>query len=138
MAITPLTRAFLDELQALLDAKDLPDLDRDRLAVTTGDAVALVRLPHRTGANPDIELEVDDQTVRISYGGEWQLVRDRRFALEVVDALLDGRVEIEIHHGPLWRTTRSYLDGSHAPFVTTRMPVPSLRPRTERRRIDFR
>ena len=76
MPLTPSIRAFLDELQALLDDKPLPE-------VTTADAVALVRL----ATTPAIELEVTDTTVRLRYGGEWQLLRDRAFALKVVDAL---------------------------------------------------
>ncbi len=135
--ITPAIREFVEGIERLLDAKDLPSLDRDAVTMTTGDAVALVQLPHRSGAGPDVEVEVQDRSVRVRYGGEWQLLRDHEYALRVLDALLDGRVEIEIRHGLMWRTTRSYLDGSPRPFVTTRMPVPSLRPRVERKRIGF-
>jgi hypothetical protein len=37
----------------------------------------------------------------------------------------------------LWRTNRSYLDGAAQPFLTTRMPYLSPRPRTVRRRVGF-
>ena len=122
--ITPHVRAFLDDLHGIL-------ADHHEVMLTTdGDATALVRIE-----GSPIEIEVTDKTVRLRYGGEWQLLHDHALALQVVQALFDGRVEIEIHHGLLWRTTRSYLDGSPRPFVTTRMPVPSLRIRSERRRI---
>ena len=76
--------------------------------------------------------------VVVSYGGEpLQLRGDREFALQFVEALLAGRVDIEVHRGWLWRTTRSYLDESPRPFLVTRMPVPSLSPRTERSRVGF-
>jgi hypothetical protein len=73
----------------------------------------------------------------VSYGGEPLHLRSRGFALEFVEAVLRGRVDIEVQRGLLWRTTRSYLDGSPRPFLVTRMPVPSLRPRTERRAVGF-
>jgi hypothetical protein len=130
--LTPATREFLIRLEELLDSAPAPGLDRERVAVTTADAIARVVLPHRDPGRPDVELEVDDRTVRIEYGAEPLLVRGHAFALQFVDALLAGRVELEIRHGPLWRTTRSYLDRATQPFRTTRMPVPSLRPRTER------
>ena len=59
------------------------------------------------------------------------------FTLQFVEALLGGRVDIEVHRGLLWRTTRSYLDERPQPFLVTRMPVPSHSPRTERRRVGF-
>ena len=122
--ITPHIRAFLDDLHETLAEH------HEFMLTTDGDTSALVRIE-----GSSIEIEVSDRTVRLRYGGEWQLLHDHAFALQVVQALFDGRVEIEIHHGLLWRTTRSYLDGSARPFVTTRMPVPSLRIRTERRRV---
>ena len=51
--------------------------------------------------------------------------------------LFDGRVELEIAHGLLWTTMRSYRDGQTIPFRRTRMPWPTLRPRTERRPVGF-
>ena len=51
--------------------------------------------------------------------------------------LCDGRVELEIAHGLLWTTMRSYRDGQTIPFRRTRMPWPTLRPRTERRAVGF-
>ena len=132
-------RDFLVQLEELLDRTDAPGLDRDRVAITTADAVALVRLPHRTDPGRDVELQVDDRVVIVSYGGEPLHLRgDRAFALQFVEALLAGRVDIEVHRGPLWRTTRSYLDGSPRPFLVTRMPIPTSRPRRERRQRRLR
>ena len=73
----------------------------------------------------------------VSYGGEPLHLRDRAFTLQFVEALLAGRVDIEVHRGLLWRTTRSFLDGSPRPFLVTRMPVPSLSPGSERRQVGF-
>jgi hypothetical protein len=135
--LTPRIRDFLVELEELLDRAGAPGLDRDRVEITTAHAAALVRLPHRRDPARDVELEIDDHNVVASYGGEPLHLRDRGFALQFVEAVLGGRVDIEVQHGPLWRTTRSYLDGSPRPFLVTRMPVPSLRPRRERRRVGF-
>ena len=46
MAVTPRIRDFLVELEELLDRADAPGLDRDRVEITTADAIALVVLPH--------------------------------------------------------------------------------------------
>ena len=135
--LTPRIREFLVQLEDLLDRSDAPALDREHVAITTADAVALVRLPHRTDTDRDVELQVDDRVVIASYGGEPLHLRDRAFALQFVEALLTGRVDIEVNHGLLWRTTRSYLDGSPRPFLVTRMPIPALPPRRARRRVGF-
>ena len=124
MPLTPRIRDFLVEVEELIDRTDSPGLDRDRVEITTADAVALVRLPHRNdrarrrapGRRP---------LVVVSYGGEPVHLRDRAFALQFVEALLTGRVDIEVHRGVLWRTTSSYLDRSARPFLVTRMPVPT-------------
>jgi hypothetical protein len=137
MPVTPLIRDFLVELEELLDRTAAPGLDRDRVEIKTADAIALVTLPHVAGADRDIELQVQDRVVAVSYGGEPLHLRDRGFALQFVEALLAGRVDIEVHRGWLWRTTRSYLDGQPRPFLVTRMPVPSMSPRTERIRVGF-
>ncbi len=137
MALTPRIREFLVHLEELLDRCAAPALDRDRVEVTTADAVALVRLPHRSDAARDVELQVDDHVVVVAYGGEPLHLRDRAFALQFVEALLSGRVDVEVHRGVLWRTTRSYLDGSPRPFLVTRMPIPTMSPRRERRRVGF-
>jgi hypothetical protein len=131
-------RDFLVELEQLLDRTDSPGLDRDRLEITTADTAALVRLPHRTHPDRDVELQVEDRVVIVSYGGEPLHLRGTRgFALQFVEALLTGRVDIDVHRGYLWRTTRSFLDESPRPFLVTRMPVPSLSPGSERRRVGF-
>jgi hypothetical protein len=137
MSVTPLIRDFLVRLEDLLDRTAAPGLDRSRLTITTADAVALVTLPHRSGTDRDVELQVDDRVVVVSYGGEPLHLRDREFALQFVEALLTGRVDIEVHRGWLWRTTRSYVDESPRPFLVTRMPVPSFSPRTVRTRVGF-
>ena len=115
------------QLEELIDRTDAPGLDRDRVEITTADAIALVRLPHRTEPERDVELQVDDHVVVVSYGGEPLHLRDRGFALQFVEALLTGRVDIEVHRGMFWRTTRSYLDESPRPFLVTRMPVRACR-----------
>jgi hypothetical protein len=139
--LTPRIRDFLVELEDLLDRTAAPGLDRDAVVITTAHAIALVRLPHRSGTEPDVELQVDDHVVVVSYGGEPLHLRDRAFALQFMEALLGGRVDIEVHRGLLWRTTRSYLDGSRRPFLVTRMPVPApVAPasgRSRRRRVGF-
>jgi hypothetical protein len=135
--LTPRIRDFLVELEDLLDRADAPGLDRNRVEVTTAHAAALVRLPHRGDPTRDVELQVDDHNVVVSYGGEPLHLRDRAFALRFVEAMLNGRIDIEVQRGLLWRTTRSYLDGSPRPFLVTRMPVPALSPRTERRAVGF-
>jgi len=58
-------------------------------------------------------------------------------ALRFIEMLCDGRVELEITHGLLWTTMRSYRDAQTIPFRRTRMPWPSLRPHTERRAVGF-
>jgi hypothetical protein len=137
MPLTPRIRDFLVELEELLDAAAAPGLDRERVEVTTAHATALVRLPHRDDATHDVELQVDDHNVVVSYGGEPLHLRDRAFALQFVEAMLDGRIDIEVRRGRLWRTTRSYLDGSPRPFLVTRMPVPTRSPGAERRAVGF-
>lgn len=138
MSVTPMIRDFLVQLEELLDRIAAPGLDRDRVEITTGDAIALVRLPHTSGPDRDVELQVQDRLVVVSYGGEPLHLRgERGFALQFVEALLAGRLEIEVHRGWLWRTTKSYIDERPRPFLVTRMPVPSLSPRTERTRVGF-
>jgi hypothetical protein len=137
MSVTPMIRDFLVQLEDLVDRADAPQLDREHTAITTADAIALVRLPHRTDATRDVELQIDDRVVVVSYGGEPLHLRDRAFAVQFIEALLSGRVDIEVNHGLLWRTTRSHLDGSPRPFLVTRMPIPSLHPRRERRQVGF-
>ena len=138
MSVTPMIRDFLVQLEDLLDRTDAPGLDRDRVEITTADGIALVRLPHAAGPDRDVELQVQDRVVIVSYGGEPLYLRgDRAFALQFLEALLAGRVDIEVQHGPLWRTTRSYLDESPRPFLTTRMPRPTLNARRERIRVGF-
>src|SRR5690348_8632683 len=108
MPLTPRIRDFLVELEELLDRADATGLDRDRVEITTAATAALVRLPHLGDPSRDVELQIDDHNVVVAYGGEPLHIRDRAFALQFVEAVLNGRVDIEVQHGPLWRTTRSF------------------------------
>ena len=103
------------------------------MTITTADAIALgpAPPPHRSRRD-DVEIQVDDHKVVVSYGGEPRAPPRPGVALQFVEALLAGRVDIEVHRGLFWRTTRSYLDGSRRPFLVTRMPCP----RSSRRRGD--
>ena len=124
-------------LEDLLDRAPPPGLDRDAMTVTTGDAAALVRLPHVSDRARDVEIEIDDHRVKVAYLPERISFTDPDEALRFVEMLCAGRVELEIVHGLLWTTMRSYRDGLALPFRRTRMPWPSLRPRTERRAVGF-
>ena len=137
MSLTPTIRAFLVQLEDLLDRKPPPGLRRDAMTITTGDAAALVRLPHLADHERDVEIEIDDRRVVVSYAPERVVFTSPDEALRFVEMLCDGRVELEIVRGPLWTTMRSYRDGQAIPFRRTRMPWPSLRPRTERRTVGF-
>ena len=137
MSLTPTIRAFLVQLEDLLDRNPPPGLRRDAMTITTGDAAALVRLPHLADHERDVEIEIDDRRVVVSYAPERVVFRSPDEALRFVEMLCDGRVELEIVRGPLWTTMRSYRDGQAIPFRRTRMPWPSVRPRTERRTVGF-
>jgi len=137
VSITPTIRDFLVRLEDLLDGSPPAGLQRDAMTVSTGDAVALVRLPHVSDHERDIEIEIDDRRVVVAYLPERVVFSSSDEALRFVEMLCAGRVELEIVHGPLWTTMRSYRDGQNIPFRRTRMPWPTLRPRTERRRVGF-
>ena len=137
MPLTPAIREFLIRLEEQLDDAAPPGLDRARVSVTSADDVALVTLPHKADANLDVELEIDDRRVKIRYPPEEIPFTSRDEALQFIQMLCDGRVELEVSRGLLWMTIRSYRDGLALPFRRTRMPVPSLRPRTERRVVGF-
>ncbi|HWS45417.1 MAG TPA: hypothetical protein VN636_06125 [Acidimicrobiia bacterium] len=137
MALTPAIREFMVRLEHLLDVKAPPGLDRASVAVTTANAVALVRLPHVSDRRRDVEVEITDRHVVVRYAPEHISFTSRDEALRFVEMLCDGRVEIEVSHHLLWTTMRSYRDGQALPFRRTRMPWPTLRPRTERRPAGF-
>ncbi len=137
MSLTPTIRAFLVQLEDLLDRDPPPGLQRDAMTITTADAAALVRLPHVTDHDRDVEIEIGDRRVVVAYPPERVVFTSPDEALRFVEMLCDGRVELEIAHGLLWTTMRSYRDGQALPFRRTRMPWPSLRPRTERRAVGF-
>jgi hypothetical protein len=137
VAVTPRIRDFLVELDQLLDARAWPDLERDAADATTGDAVALVRLVHRRDHARDIELEIDDHEVRVSYPPERIPFRRRDEALRFVEMLGDGRITLHVHHGLVVMTLESYRDGLAQPFRRSRVLLPTLKPRTEVRQYGF-
>jgi hypothetical protein len=137
VSITPTIRDFLIQLEVLLDRLQPAGLQREATTIAAADTSALVRLPHRTDHDRDIEIEIDDRHVVVAYLPERISFTDQSEALRFIEMLCDGRVELEIAHGPLWTTMRSYRDGQAIPFRRTRMPWPSIRPRTVRRAPGF-
>jgi hypothetical protein len=137
VSLTPTIRDFLVQLEELLDRLAPPGLDRDAMTINTVDAAALVRLPHKTDHDRDIELELEDRRVFVAYPPERIVFTSTDEALRFVEMICLGRVELEITRGPLWTTMRSYRDGQPIPFRRTRMPWPSLRPRVIRRTVGF-
>ncbi len=137
VSLTPTIRDFLVQLEEQLDSHPPAGLDRDAMTITTADAIALVRLPHVCDRSRDVEVEIDDHRVKVAYLPEHVTFTSTEEALRFVEMLCAGRVELEITRGPLWTTMRSFRDGREIPFRRTRMPWPSLRPRTERRAVGF-
>jgi hypothetical protein len=124
VALTPAIRDFLVRLDELLEThgtQSQPD-------VTAIDTAAFLRLG-------DVELEVDDRVVLVRYRPEEIKFTSRDEALQFIQMIADDRVELEVQRSLLWTTMRSYRDGQPVPFRRTRMPWPTLHPRTERRRI---
>ena len=85
------------------------------MTIATADAAALVRLPHVTDHDRDIEIEIDDHRVMVGYPPERVIVHEPRRGAAIRRDALRGRVELEITHGPLWTTMRSYRDGQTDP-----------------------
>jgi hypothetical protein len=137
VSITPTIREFLVQLEELLDRLDPVGLQRDAVTIAPADTSALVRLPHNSSHDRDIEIEIDDRRVVVAYLPERIPFTSQAEALRFVEMLCEGRVELEIARGPLWTTMRSYRDRQPIPFRRTRMPWPSIRPRTERRTVGF-
>jgi hypothetical protein len=137
VSLTPTIRDFLVRLEDQLDQNPPAGLQREDMTITTGDAAALVRLPHESDHARDVEIEIDDRRVVVGYPPERVVFTSPDEALRFVEMLCAGRVELEITHGLLWTTMRSYRDGQTIPFRRTRMPWPSLRPRIERRAVGF-
>jgi len=134
VAITPAIRDFLVQLDDLVDAHAWPGLDREIVTVGAGDAAVLVRLPHTHDKARDVELVVDDRQVTVTYAPEHVSFAGsggRDEALRFVEMLGDGRVQLRVRRGLLWTTMSSSRDGLALPFRRTRMPWPTLRPRTE-------
>jgi hypothetical protein len=136
VSLTPRIRDFLVSLDDLVAAHDWPELDRDEMRANSGDAAVLVHLRHRRDHERDVEVEVDDHRVVVRYPPEHVSFTSRDEALRFIEMLGDGRVELELRHG-LWTTMRSYRDGLTLPFRRTRMPWPTLRPRTDRVHFGF-
>jgi hypothetical protein len=137
VSITPKIRDFLVELEDLLDRLEPVGLQRDAVTIAPADTSALVRLPHRTDHDRDVEIEIDDRRVQVAYLPERIPFTSQAEALRFVEMLCEGRVELDIARGPLWTTMRSYRDGQPIPFRRTRMPWPSIPTRRERRRVGF-
>jgi hypothetical protein len=137
VSLSPAARAFVDELEALLDSKAWPDLDRDAVTVTPGRDAALAVLPHRHDARRNVELEIDDRVVKVAYGPERIPFTRRDEGLRFLEMLGDGRVELIVQRNLVWRSLRSYRDGLALPFRKTGEPWPSLRFGTERLHFGF-
>src|SRR3954465_6609539 len=124
--MTPSIRAFLIQLDELLEGASLaasPD-------VTDVGTAARLELG-------DIEVQVDDHNVALRYAPEEIPFTSRDEALQFIQMIAEDRVELEVQRSLLWTTMRSYRDAQPIPFRRTRMPWPSLHPRTKRRRITL-
>jgi hypothetical protein len=137
VSVTPAIRDFLVELDAMLDARAWPMLDRPGVTVGTGDASALVRLPHTSDHARDVEVEIDDHHVIVIYAPERIEFAKREEALRFVEMLGDGRVVLVVRRGIVLTTMESYRDDLDRPFRRSRIPLPTLRPRTERHPFGF-
>jgi hypothetical protein len=135
--VTPAVREFLVRLDELVDAHEWPQLNREVVTVGSGEAEVLVRLPHESDEERDIELEVNDRSVTVIYKPERVEFTSRSEALHFIEMLGDGRVELKVRRGLLWTTMSSYRDGLNMPFRRTRMPWPNRRPRTEHLPFGF-
>jgi hypothetical protein len=137
VTITPAIRDFLMRLEDLVDAREWPALEREVVSVGAGEATALVRLPHAHDHDRDVEVEIEDRAIVVILRPERITFTSTDEALQFVEMLGDGRVELHVHRGLLFTTMRCYRDGQQVPFWRTRTPVPSLRPRKEIRRFGF-
>ncbi len=133
MSLTPAIREFLDRLEELLDAVERPAVDRGRVEVVGHDTEARVVIPNRDPALPGIELEVGERFVFVSWPPERQRVAGHDDALKVIEALLDGRVELVVTEHFVYRKRVSSIDGR--PFLVTRMPALTFRSSTDFRRF---
>jgi hypothetical protein len=154
MTLTPAVRDFLDQLEALLDAKDWSELDRERVQVTEGRDMSSVVLPHRSDPGRSLELHVEDRpsageavarrvspaafTVVVNYGAEHQHFTDQAEALRFLEMLGDGRVHLVVTRHLAWNSIKSYRDDESLPFARTSEPWLNLRPRTEMLEFGFR
>ncbi len=134
VAITPAIRDFLVQLDDLVDAHAWPGLDREIVTVGTGDAAVLVRLPHAHERRPrrrarrrrprgEGHLRARARVVRRAREGATKRSGSSRCSVTVASSYASAA-------GSLWTTMYSYRDGLARPFRRTRMPWPTLRPRT--------
>lgn len=135
MTLTPAIRDFLGRLEDLLDGCDWPDLDRDSMAPVPGRDTVSVVLAHRHDPALNVELQVSDRLVVVTYGPEHQHFTDPDEALAFVEMLGAGRVRLVVRRLLVWNSIRSYRDGQSLPFAKTSEPWLNLRPRVER--FDF-
>jgi len=132
--VTAGVRAVLVALDDLVAERNWPDLGP--VTVGHGSGNALVRLEHRRDPERTVEVEVGEHRTVVRYPPEEVGFTSPDEALRFVTMLGDGRVELEVHRA-VWTTMYSYRDGLALPFRRTRMPWPTLRARTERRRFGF-
>jgi hypothetical protein len=137
VALTPPVRAFLDDLQSLVEAKPWPDLDRGALDSTVVDGSARIVLRHHADPHRNVSVTAQDRTVEVAYGPERISFTRADEAIRFVEMLGDGRVVLVVHRNPVWTTMRSYRDGLALPFRKTGEPWPNLRFAVERREFGF-
>ena len=137
MTPTPAVREFLLRLDALVDANAWTDVDPNGVVARSGRDAVRLELRRCDGATAPIGVEVADRNVTVSYGPEHIAFTSRDEALQFIEMLGNGRVELEIARVGLWTTMRSYRDGQTIPFRRTRMPWMTIHPRVERIRFGF-
>ena len=136
--MTPAVGDFVAQIEELLATADWPALDHAAVAVTTGHTRALVVLPHRRDPRLNVELEIDDRQVKISYGPERIPFSRRDEALRFLEMLGDGRVELVVAAQPrvdvvaqLPRRTRAAVPQDERAVAQSALPhrAPALRVR---------
>src|SRR5262249_36585116 len=110
MTGTPAIRGFLVRLDELIEAKRWSALGAGEITIGHGDRAALVRLPHTSDADRDIELEIDDRQVVVIYWDEHVPFTSRDEALRFIEMLGDGRVEVRVQRTLAFAKIESYRD----------------------------
>jgi hypothetical protein len=134
---TPAIQAFLDDLDALVARADWPALDRDAVTRTPGHDAVRVVLPHRTDERRNVELEVHDHHVIVTFHPEHLKFTLQSEALQFVEMLGDGRVTVLVKRRLFWNAIWSYRDGLPLPFNKTLEPWLNLHPRVEQLQFGF-